>query len=412
MPQFLVAPDADFTDGALTSLENVILSDSAALSGLTNGVSYRAIALSSASPVFTPENGFAPAIDQPIVTHGDGSPTTFPTLTQHRPLRLVPDDNTSYVDQVGDPKFGYPGTPPGVVKPRAGANARIETLYMPGGTAQGRRWDLTIETVTSSRFVGLSWTTGPAYPPFLVFVNGRPISAAINGSATANAAKFIRLEFPDNRPRKIKVILGGHSLDHISTEAAYPPVRPASAGTTLAVIGDSLSAGAGSPPTGATAFDTWPQFAALMLGFDHCCNASIGGTRWVQAGADDVALSYFGGGRLPLVLSMAPSALIFAGSRNDNAVDATIQASAETALTDALAVMSPDRIFVAGTFTALRQNAPVRAAALARGVHFIDMQDGFQAGDIGVDGVHPTYDGAVALRNRIVPRLRAAGCVP
>lgn len=62
--------------------------------------------------------------------------------------------------------------------------------------------------------------------------------------------------------------------------------------------------------------------------------------------------------------------------------------------------------------TALSQNAPVQAGAASRGVTFIDMQDGFQAGDIGVDGVHPTYDGAVALRNRIVPRLRAAGCVP
>lgn len=65
MPQFLVAPDADFTGGALTTLVNAVLSDSSSLSGLTNGTSYRAVALSSASPVFTPEG---PDIPAPIVS--------------------------------------------------------------------------------------------------------------------------------------------------------------------------------------------------------------------------------------------------------------------------------------------------------------------------------------------------------
>lgn len=354
----------------------------------------------------------APAIDQPIITSGAGG-VSFATQTQHFAKRIG--DNTTNVDTDGDTKFRYPGCPAGSLVPAA-INARFVGGVMPGGVAQARRWDAQVEMMTTSKFVGMVHTPPGTPARLLLVVNGKWVSAeTITLSAAAGSTSFVLLEFPDNRPRRIKFVFNGAiQVQRFETEASYPPVRPTGFDKTLAAIGDSLSAGSGNPPTGANSLDTWPQAVATLLGFDHCCNASIGGTKWVAGGAGDVAISHFGGDRLPMTLTLGPNAIVFAGSRNDTA---SVQADLDaiTAAVQAAIVatsMADSRIFVAGTFTVLPQDPAVHAGALAEGATFIGMTDGLQPGDIGADTVHPTYAGAVALRNRFAPRLRAAGCAP
>lgn len=350
------------------------------------------------------------AIDRPIVSSAAGGPV-FATQTQHLPKRIG--DNTTNVDMAGDPKFRYPGVPAGGLVPAA-VNSRVRTELIPGGAAQFRYWDMQVEFVTSSRFVALAWAPSVAAVPVLVLVNGRWILPSFLATASAGSTSHVLLEFPDRRPRRIKCVFHGHhQFSRIETEAACPPVRPTGNDRGLIVVGDSLTAGAGTAPTGASAFDTWPQALATALGFDHCCNAAIGGTRWVAGGAGDVAVSHFGGGRIAPALTTNPVAIIFAGARADSAASAPELAEITAAVTAALlATGSIAKRFVMGTFTNLEPNTAVRAGALASGVPFIDMVDGLQPADLGADAVHPTYAGAVALRGRMAPRLFAAGCTP
>jgi hypothetical protein len=373
------------------------------------GLSLTTIASMQGGGVAVP---IAPAVDQPVITSGAGAPV-FSTQTQHSPKRVG--DNTTLVDITGDTKFRYPGIPTGVLGPAA-VNTRIQTSVMPGGVAQGRRWDHQVELLTSSKFVAMVWVPTSASPRLLIVVNGRLVAdPSFTVTATSGSTSNVLLEFPDNRPRRIKFITsGGHGILRFETEASYPPVRPTGNDKVLLDIGDSLTAGANTPPDGATFLDTWPQYVALMLGFDHCCNAGIGGTKWVQSGAGDVAISHFGGDRLPLALTINPEAVIFAGSRNDSAADQAALDAITTAVGAALDATSVTKKFVMGTFTTLSQNAAVQAGADAKGVTFIDMQDGLQPEDLTnpVDVVHPTLQGAINLRNRMAPRLKAAGCVP
>ncbi|MFK4647242.1 hypothetical protein ABIF96_005816 [Bradyrhizobium ottawaense] len=353
---------------------------------------------------------YAPAIDQPIITSGGGA-ASFPTMTLHQMKRIG--DNTTAVDMDNDTKFRYLGMPTGVLVPDA-VNTMVVSSLMPGGTAQARTWDTQIEMLTSSKFIAMSWTPTVSTPLVLIVVNGKWVSAAFNATATAGSGSFVMLEFPDNRARRVKFIAsGGNKIFGFRTELAYPPTRPTGSATVAAMVGDSLSAGSGTPPTGATFLDVWPHAVANILGFDHCCNASIGGTKWVASGAGDVAVSHFGGGRITPLLTTNPTAIVFAGSRNDsNADQAALDAitSAVSAAMDAVSTVS--KRFVMGTFTSLSQNAAVQAGAAAKSVPFVDMTYGLQAADLGGDSIHPTYQGAINLRTRIVPALRAAGCVP
>lgn len=353
----------------------------------------------------------APAIDTPIITGGPGS-AAFTGQASHSLKRIG--DNTTNVDLAGDTKFRYPGVPDNALVPNISINSRVNSSRIPGGDAQARNWEIQIETVTSSKFYGLNYIAAPANTPFLVIVNGRVVNGAAFVITTSGSANFLLLEFPDNRSRRVKLIFqGGNTVLNLLTETAYPPVRPTGNATVLLTIGDSLSAGSGGPPTGATAMDTWPHYAALMLGFDHCCNASIGGTRWVQTGSGDVAISHFGGGRLTPALTTNPAAVAFAGSRNDSGANQAALDAITAAVGDALDATAVTKKFVMGTFTALTNvNLAVKAGADAKGIPFIDMTDGLQPEDIGADLVHPTYAGAVNLRNRIAPRLRTAGCNP
>ncbi|WP_105382447.1 SGNH/GDSL hydrolase family protein [Neorhizobium alkalisoli] len=321
-------------------------------------------------------------------------------------------DNTTNVDMAGDTKFRYPGVPNGVLIP-ATVNSRVTGAMMPGGVAQSRRWDMQVEFTTSSRYVALYWVPPSATPRLLILVNGKWVSPSFTVTAAAGSTSNVLLTFPDNRSRTIKFIMaGGNNILNFQTEAAYPPVRSAASGKTLVTIGDSLTAGSGSPPTGASFLDTWAHGIAAMLGFDHCCNASIGGTKWVASGTGDVAISHFGGDRLPLALNISPEAIVFAGSRNDSAVDQAALDAITAAVSAALDVTPVTKRFVMGTFTTLPQNAAVQAGVLTEGVTFIDMMDGLQPEDIGADTVHPTYQGQINLRNRMAPRLFAAGCLP
>jgi len=332
----------------------------------------------------------------------------FATQTQHTLKRIG--DNTTNVDMAGDTKFRFPGVPDGCMVPAA-INSRVQAPVMPGGISQGRRWDWQVETVTSSKFFALSCVPSGATPEFLIVVNGKWISTAKTVvPMVSGSLGFLMLEFPDNRPRRIKIITqGACQILNFQTEAAYPPARPVGNDKVLLSVGDSLTVGA----NGVGSLETWPQGAAAMLGFDHCCNAAIGGTRWVQSGTGDVAISHFGGDRLPLALTTANiAAAVFAGSRND-AGGNQAQLDAITAAVGAAMDITPiAKRFIAGTFTVLPQNPAVQAGALAKGVTFIDMQDGLQPEDISNDAVHPTLQGAINLRNRFVPRLLAAGCVP
>jgi hypothetical protein len=356
---------------------------------------------------------YAPAIDQPIITSGSGllSASAFSTQTSHTFKRIG--DNTTAVDMANDTKFRYPGVPDGTLGPGTTNSLVIGTL-MPGGTAQARRWDTQFEFVTSSKYVGMDWLTSSTVPRMIVVVNGKWISPSFTTTGVAGNNSYVLFEFPDRSSRKIKIITsgGGSQIRSIWTESANPPVKAASAGTLLVVDGDSMSAGSGTPPDYASAFDAWPQATATILGFDHCCNASIGGTKWVASGAGDVAVSHFGGGRLTTALTLTPDAFVYAGSRNDSAVDQTALDAITSAVETALDATTVTKKFVMGTFTVLSQNAAVQAGAEAKSVPFVNMTYGLQASDIGVDGVHPTYQGAVNLRNRIVPALRSAGCVP
>lgn len=364
--------------------------------------------LGAAAPstgVGVPVLQFAPVNDQPIITGAAGTPV-FATQTPHTLKRLG--DDTTAVDIAGDPKFRYPGVPAGVLVP-APINARVVSSVLPGGVAQGRRWDHAIEFETQSKFVALVAQVTNASPRWLVSVNGKWISESFTTAASAGATSHILMEFPDRAPRKIKIMTnGGSAVINLQTEAAHPPVRSVSPGKVLLTIGDSLSAGA----NGIDALQVWPQAIAAMLGFDHCCNASIGGTRWVQSGTGDVAISHFGGDRLPLGLATSPEAVVFAGSRNDAASNQAQLDQISAAVIAALDAASVSKKFVMGTFTDLPQNAAVRSGAEARSVPFVNMTDGLLPEDISGDFVHPTLQGAINLRNRIAPRLFAAGCRP
>ena len=348
-----------------------------------------------------PEFEFAPAIDQPVIASGSGNGlSSFATATAYPFKRMTSGDNSTNVDTANDPRYRYPGIPAGYLIPSSANNVRV----LPGGYL-----DWQFEFVTSSKCVGIVRLSSTANAVMQIIVNGKPLAAEnITWGGTANVPVWLTMDFPDRRPRKIKIIMGAtHQLYAPLFEADYPPVKAASAGRVLAVISDSFAGGSGVPPTGATKLDTWPQWTARALGFEHCCNMGIGGTGWVNAGPSTV----YGGPRLTALLDLAPDAVIFAGSRNDPAAS-SVTTAIQTALDTVLAAIPANRVFVTGTFTALSQNPFIRDGAVSRGVSFIDMTDGFQAGDIGGDGVHPTYAGAVALRNRFIPRLLAAGCVP
>ncbi|MFN7224433.1 MAG: hypothetical protein ACK4MS_10480 [Paracoccaceae bacterium] len=83
MPQFIVVPNEDVTDGALTTLANATFSNTANLSGLTNGAGYRAFALSTVSPLFTPAIiGAAPTLSGgSIAQSGNDLVITEPTAS-------------------------------------------------------------------------------------------------------------------------------------------------------------------------------------------------------------------------------------------------------------------------------------------------------------------------------------------
>lgn len=371
-----------------------------------------------------------PAIDTPVFSYDTVSPT-FPTVTEHAFLRIG-GANTGGADTVNDTKFRYPGTPTGVIVPWPTTNYYLSTSLIPGGASQSRYWDTQIEFVTTSKYVTLLAHTAGAGANILVMVNGAWVNTPYVISPLANnVTGFFSLQFPDNRSRKIKMVMQGGSLQmhSVFTEAAYPPVRSAAAGKTLLCIGDSITAGAnGVAPGGATALDTWPQWVGTALGYDHVCNAAIGGTKWVALGSGtaDQLTSHFGGGRLSTALGgMTPDAIMFMGSRNDaSAVQADLDAIT-AAVTSALGqVSSFAKVYVAGTITALTaNNDAVRAGTLAASRPFIDLSgliygtgkstaptgDGNADTYIGSDGVHPTFAGHQYIRTNYALRLRGIG---
>ena len=354
-----------------------------------------------------------PAIDLPVVSFVMGGTSQITSKATHREARLGGVSNAT-VDWNGDPKFRYLGCPPAAVQPMAAAPTQfIETLAMPGGASQARKYDLMIETETSAPEI--EWRCQVANAgagPMMFWVNGRWVSPTSLAQSTSAGEMLTKLTFPDARPRTIRALLpGGVRFGGCYATPGHAVKRVQNViKRRVCVIADSMGTSTGEPPDGGRLVDTLQYHLPYLLGADETLAFGIGGTKWVAAGSGDVAVSHFGGDRLTAALALNPDVIVFFGSRNDSAstqpqLDA-IQAAVQSALT--LCANVPE-VYVAGTITDLPQNAVVKAATLAMGRTFVDLKGivygtgkyGSPTGDGNADyylrseatPVHPTYLG-------------------
>lgn len=380
------------------------------------------------------------AIDQLVRDSYDAPPTeNVPTITYSSSSTItgteykskrIGDVSNANVDLDGDTRFRYPGAPAGVLRGwPASPTYAVDANTMPGGVAQARTWDIQVEFETGAQEVEYHWrASGDNVAPSMIEIDGvRHQATRYSSGITGSGERWMKLSFPDARWRRILILLTGPAFIGVKVPTGQVILRPNEPfKRTVALIGDSITAGASESTWGAGPTTTWAWRTAKLLGADQVVHAGIGGTKWTPSGSGDVAISHFGGDRLPMVLAMNPDVLIFMGSQNDSDTSpsglAATQAAVEAAL--ALCVNVPE-VYVLGTIRNLAMNAAVRAGTEAAGRVFCDVSDaiwgtgyaGSPAGNGNADlltgdtAQHPTFAGHQYLVRKVMAAIADATAV-
>lgn len=298
------------------------------------------------------------------------------------------------VDIAGDTHFRYDGMmemPAQAQQPSTYA----ATDYLPDGVTQAARYQTRISTLTSPvSVVKIKIRSGSTQTKFRIKVNGFWISqeGLVFDGLTAGGSYNIVLTFPTNFARTIQwEESGGTGFGGMVVALGATLTKPALPSTTLklAVLGDSYSGGAGSPPDGTGRMETWLNFVGKLMGATSMINFGIGGTGYTTAGGPFA-------GRAAAILAYAPDVLIIFGSRNDGGSGSQAIYDAAASLYASLA--SIPRIIVSGPSTSAyaATNTRLKEATLAAGREFVDglsPTPWITSADLGSDGVHPTFAG-------------------
>lgn len=247
-----------------------------------------------------------------------------------------------------------------------------------------------------------------------VWVDGQPTSAALT-AAGATGDRKLRAQFTGRAVRRIVVELqdgmyfGGvwrAPTDTISYPAYGSPVK-------FAVLGDSFAYGTGAAVRGVG----YVHNLGRLLGWQDTAAIAAGGTGYVQTNAPEGNYS----DRLPDVVTFGPDILLVTGSQNDQSKTAgAVQTAAQT-LVDSIRAQLPGVLLImSGLLYPATPDSPkvvvnteVQAAAVAKGVPFIDTQsaawfygtgisgtpngtgnaDYYRGGTTGADASHPTQAG-------------------
>lgn len=365
----------------------------------------------------------APASDVPVITFSALAASAVSTIANSpgwlREKRVGVAENvpgasqtsTADLDIDGSTRFRFPGVP-SAVGTTSNAPQYVATPLKPGGAPQAAYWLFNLEFVLEgSNEVEIRLNAPLTSPTFgMVLVNGRRIQDTTIVATGMSGGYAAKLTFPTVERRVIKIIGLNNNQGRFGGVATGPGglVRktPRTITRRIAVIGDSFTNGAGTPPDGARANETYIWRLAMLMGADEVVQAGIGGTGWVtQVGA--LPESVFGG-RIAAVLAMDPDVLIFSGGRND-ANSTEVKAAVDAALAATTSV--PER-WVIATTTATQTVvfSQMQAGAFEAGVPFVDVDR--EALEIGSDGIHPTFAGHVALANQVYTIMNNGGSDP
>jgi lysophospholipase L1-like esterase len=245
----------------------------------------------------------------------------------------------------------------------------------------------------------------------LVFVNGKRIQeeALRSTDRTAGAGYSWTLTFPTAGTRRI-TIYGLNSTSGrfggVAVPSGYTVWKPTDLATRrIAFIGDSYTAGAGSPPSGASRAETYMWRMGLLLGGDEFINAGVGTTGFVATVGGDASSAF--AGRVNEALAMQPDVVVIAGGRNDPT--SGVQVAAEALLS---ALSSVPEVYVMPTAangqTAVR--SALQAACETQNVPYLDID--VDAIEKGGDGVHPTWQGHQDLADAAYAKVLALTSTP
>lgn len=332
-----------------------------------------------------------------------GPPATSITNGVLRKPKLVA-GSTTVVDLANDECFQFTGTPSLTYGAASGGYA--ETPFHAGSQPAASVWWATARSWYDGQTLEVSVRAAVASRIlFKLRVDGKYVTATAAGASgtvltgggenahviTANSAGAIAA----GGKYLIKIDFGSKALRHIEWEfdasqsfAGYftEPASTLSRGnaprTTLMVLGDSISAGA------ATYYrpDSWIRRTADLLGIDTVANGSVGGTGYINPGAQGGMDGRFKD-RISDVVAINPDVLVIMGGQNEtsSANIPLLQAEVENVIDLVKNDLPKTLIYVVGMWfpgqasadgavqnTRVSLNDKIRAAAASRGVFFID----------------------------------------
>ncbi len=358
------------------------------------------------------------AIDNPSVTVGTSSVITGGV--DFNPKRIG--SSSSDLDLLGDTHFRYKG-----FREATGVAANpaqyVQTKLKPGGTSQAAYWHFGCDFDTSSPQVEIRLRSATAAPNFNIRVNGRWLQQQdfVSTGVAAGVQFRVLLDFGTftDRQRRIEIALTqATGFGGVTVQTGFGVIRPAEPIVRrIAVVGDSITNGAGISPVGANSMETFARRLTYLMGADETILAGIGGTGWIQT-INSEAISVFGG-RLPEVLAQNPHVVIFCGSRNDVFDPAALTAAVTSALDQCASV---PEVYVAGVPYVLdppsavnfsQRNDIIRRATQAKGRQFVEISNTFYGAScvgtpsgngntdfyIQADKIHPNFEGHKHLAN-------------
>lgn len=375
----------------------------------------------SGQAVFDRVFALAPTADIPTVAVSASSAFSGGTTT--RPQAKSGD--AASVDMDGDTHFRYDGTPSLSL-----TSGFAQAPYVPAsptvagtsGSFVPRAHFLTPYTNQIEISFKPPQSTGNRYR---LWVDGQPVTFESQqlGTLTTAAEHYMLLTFPTSKVRLItwenptRNLFGGVRLP--SGLAPKRPARPS--GLRLAILGDSFSDGASTPPEGATRLETWAAQAAWMFGAAEFAIFGIGGTGYLATDPSHGPVAGKGpySGRVASIVSYAPDVVIILGSINDLAHTSGYSTELQSAVQAVVEGLSTvPRVIVVGppmppyvksgvpTDYGL-VNEAVRAGTLFAGREFIDAladttgDPWITPSDLGTDNVHPSLAGHTKLAIRV-----------
>lgn len=354
--------------------------------------------------------------DRPTVSWANSeTATTLTTPATYRPSKGGIGSRTTGWNGQDDPNFRFFS---GSFETFNGANQdlAVNGELKPDGSAQFARWPVVFSFTTSAGVDKLElgfFGRDPANAhAVLIEVNGAVLDdTAIRTPTTyTGSGSTLTLTFPTKRGRTIRIWTnGGMGFYQLRIPTAETITKPAMTGKRLAIIGDSYVNGAGFsytyPDQGTNNLETFAPRLGRMLGAGDIILAGVGATGFTTTG------KY--ANRTDEVVAMTPDTIVFNGSINDGTGAGTVQTEVAAAL--ALCSGVP-HVYVIGVLLNgySANHEAVRAATVAAGRTFIDMQDFLYGtgkvtaptGDgnrdvfLQADGAHPTLGAHRAIARK------------